>query len=78
MPHENVRSRQFNPRAGAIVQHQLDLVRARGLFDQNVQLLEQPQTRVVVVTAWHDYAQNPALGNRLFLWALIQPRGTSE
>ena len=57
MAHENIGAAQLNTRAGAVVQHQVDLVWPRKAFDESMQLLEDADTRVVVIASGDDDAQ---------------------
>jgi hypothetical protein len=59
----DVGSRQLDPTAATVVHHELDLVLARRAHDQDVQLLEEAETRVIILTAWHH---DPEYALRLF------------
>src|SRR5437899_9891925 len=58
MLHRDVGSRQLNPCARAIVEYELELVGAWELLHQDVELLQQPHTGVVVLAARHHHTQD--------------------
>jgi hypothetical protein len=55
--HENIGAAQLNTRAGSVVQHQVDLVGPWRALHQDVQLLEDADTRIVVLTSWDNDAE---------------------
>ena len=58
MAHENIGATQLNTRASAIMQHQVDLVGPWRALHQDVQLLEDAHTRVVVIASWDNDAED--------------------
>src|SRR6266849_1813287 len=77
MLHRDIGSRQLNPCARAIVEYELELIGAWELLHQDVELLQQPQTGVVILTARQYHAQDAPFLIRIrnTIRAAGRPRG---